>query len=110
MHGLVFHVLLPLVRVRLEEGLALVVVEELGIQLATFLRLLRGLQLQDINLFCFLRLIGHWWSVRGTMSMSVMIIVFIQISEELVFGFFETSSVRHAVGEVGFFFRIGIFT
>ena len=43
------------------------------------------------------------------MSMFVMIIVVIQISEELAFGIFETPSVRHAVGEVGFFFRIGIF-
>ena len=44
------------------------------------------------------------------MSISVMIIVFIQISEKLAFGFFKTSSVRHADGEVGLFFRIGIFT
>ena len=42
--------------------------------------------------------------------MSVMIIVVIQIPEELAFGIFEAPSVRHAIGEMGFFFRIGIFT
>ena len=46
-HGLVVHVLLPLVRVRLEEGLSLVVVEELGVQLSAFLSVLRTLDLLD---------------------------------------------------------------
>ena len=109
-HGLVVHVLLPLVRVRLEEGLAFVVVEELGVQLSALLRLLRGLQLQDVDLFWFtLWLIGDWRSFRGViMSLSVIIVIVIEVSEELTFGFFETLSVRHVLGEEGLFFRIGI--
>ena len=111
-HGLVVHVLLPLVRVRLEEGLSFVVVEELGVQLSALLRLLRGLQLQDVDLFWFtLWLIGDWRSFRGViMSLSVIIVIVIEVSEELTFGFFETLSVRHVLGEEGFLFRIGIFT
>ena len=111
-HGLVVHVFLPLVRVRLEEGLSLVVVEELSVQLSALLRLLRGLQLQDVDLLRFtLWLIGNWRSFRGLiMSVSVIIVIVIKISEELAFGIFETLSVRHARGEEGFFLRIGIFT
>ena len=79
-HGLVVHVLLPLVRVRLEEGLSFVVVEELGVQLSAFLRLLRGLQLQDVDLLWFtLWLIGNWRSFRGVlMSVSVIIVIVIE--------------------------------
>ena len=111
-HGLVVHVLLPLVRVRLEEGLAFVVVEELGVQLSAFLRLLRGLQLQDVDLLWFtLWLIGNWRSIRGViMSLSVIIVIVIEVSEELTFGLFETLSVRHVLGEEGLLFRIGILT
>ena len=111
-HGLVVHVLLPLVRVRLEEGLAFVVVEELGVQLSAFLRLLRGLQLQDVDLLWFtLWLIGNWRSFRGViMSLSVIIVIVIEVSEELTFGLFETLSVRHVLLEEGLLFRIGILT
>ena len=44
------------------------------------------------------------------MSVSVIIVIVIKVSEELAFGILETLSVRHVLGEEGFLFRIGILT
>ena len=97
----VVQMLLPLIRIGLEEGLPLVVVEVLGIQLPALLRLLRGLELEDVD---FLGLSHgsehHWRTIRRTLMMAMMMIIVVEISEELSLSLIEGAAIRHAVREL----------